>query len=125
MATRIVQGRDGEVREVNSTDHVEAVALAEQAEEIRAALADGKVPSAGALLGLPVLDGGDVWADIAGAEAVTGFPAKTITSWLARSGPKKCPFPAAHRFLYRLYWPLGVLQAWTEEYRAEYGQGAE
>jgi hypothetical protein len=120
MAARIARGRDGEMTEVNSTDHVETAGLADLAEEIRAALAGGQAPPAGALLGLPELDG-DVWADIAGASAVTGFAAGTITGWLSRGGPKRCPFPAAHRFLYRLYWPLSELQAWRDAYHADGG----
>lgn len=60
---------------------------------IRQALAAGRRPAAGRLLGLPELDG-DVWADIAGASAVSGAAApKTITGWLSRGGPKHCPFP--------------------------------
>ena len=105
MAGRLVLGPGGEVFEVNSTDHVEEVDLYGQLAEIHQALAAGRKPAAGALLGLPELDG-DVWADIAGAAAISGAAPKTITGWLSRGGPKHCPFPAAHRFLYRLYWPL-------------------
>lgn len=122
MAVRIVTGPDGEPREVNSTDHVETASLAELAAEIKASLTAGKMPAAGALLGLPPLDG-DVWSDIAGAVAVTGFPRRTIAGWLSRGGPKRCPFPAPRRYLYRLYWPLSELQAWLAEYRQEHGTG--
>ena len=58
-----------------------------------------------------------MWVDIAGASAVSGAAPKTITGWLSRGGPKHCPFPAAHRFLYRLYWPLFQIEAWTAAYR--------
>lgn len=118
MALRIVQGRDGEVREVNSTDPVETADLSELAEEIRVALAQGPVPAAGALLGLPPLDD-DVWVDSAGATAVTGIAPRTISGWLSKGGPKHCPFPAARRYLYRRYWPLSELQAWLAAYRQE------
>ncbi len=97
MAGRLVVGPGGEV---NSTDHVEEVGLYGQLADIRQALAAGQKPADGALLGLPELDG-DVWADIAGAAAISGAAPKTITGWLSRGGPKHCPFPAAHRFLYR------------------------
>jgi len=115
VAGRLVVGPGGEVFEVNSTDHVEEVGLYGQLAGIRQALAAGRKPAAGALLGLPELDG-DVWADIVGASAVSGAAPKTITGWLSR-GPKHCPFPAAHRFLYRLYWPLSQIAAWTAAYR--------
>ena len=54
-----------------------------------------------------------MWADIAGASAVSGAAPKTITGWLSRGGPKHCPFPAAHR----LYWLLSQIEAWTAAYR--------
>lgn len=120
MAVRIVRGRDGEPYEVNSTDPVETADLSELTEEIRAAIAKGSVPAAGALLGLPPLDD-DVWVDSAGATAVTGIPPRTISGWLSRGGPKHCPFPAARRYLYRRYWPLSELRAW----RAAYDQDAQ
>lgn len=69
------------------------------------------------ILGLPELDG-DVWADIAGASAITGAQPRTITGWLNRRGPKHCPFPQPRRSLYRLYWPVSVLQAWRDDYEA-------
>ena len=73
--------------------------------------ASGRLP--GNYLGLPELDG-DVWADIAGAAAITGARPRTITGWLNRQGPKRCPFPEPRRSLYRLSWPVSVLQAWRE-----------
>lgn len=102
--------------EYDRTEPVEVITLAEQAAELRAARDEGRTPPAGRLLGLPELPDGDVWVDIAGAEAVTGKAAKTISAWLARGGPKRAPFPAAHRLLYRQYWPLSTLEAWTAEY---------
>lgn len=101
---------------------VESVNLAGQLAVIRAALEEGRRPAAGALLGLPELDG-DVWVDTAGAAAVTGVPPKTISGWLSRGKPKALPFPSAHRYLYRRYWPLSTLQAWAVEYK-EYQRGA-
>lgn len=97
-------------------------ALDAQLESIRTMLASGQRPPAGQLLGLPELDG-DVWADIAGASAITGAPPRTITGWLNRRGPKRCPFPEPRRSLYRLYWPASVLQAWLDEYSGRASQG--
>lgn len=120
MAGRLDLGPGGEVLEVDSTDHVGEVGLYGQLADVRQALATGRKPAAEALLGLPELDG-DVWVDIAGAAAVSGAAPKTITRWLSRGGPKHCPFPAAHRFLYRLYWPVSQIEAWTAAYRAPGG----
>src|ERR1700749_1147085 len=99
------------------------VDLEAQAESIRAILAAGQRPPAGQLLGLPELDG-DVWADIAGAAAITGAPPRTITGWLNRRGPKRCPFPEPRRSLYRLYWPASVLQSWRDDDARVVGPGA-
>jgi hypothetical protein len=99
------------------------VGLDAQAESLRAMLAEGQRPPAGQLLGLPELDG-DVWADIAGAAAITGAPPRTITGWLNRRGPKRCPFPEPRRILYRLYWPASVLQSWRADYAGIIGPGA-
>ncbi|WP_067828370.1 hypothetical protein [Actinomadura kijaniata] len=96
------------------TEPAEVVGLAEQAAQIRAAREDGRAVPAGRLLGLPELPDGDVWVDIAGAAAITGLQAKTITGYLTKGGPKAAPFPAAHRFLYRLYWPLSEVEAWAQ-----------
>jgi hypothetical protein len=110
----------GEGDAVTSADPVD---LEEQAESIRVLLAAGRRPPAGQLLGLPELDG-DVWADIAGAAAITGAPPRTITGWLNRHGPKRCPFPEPRRSLYRLYWPVSVLQSWRDDYTGGAGPGA-
>jgi hypothetical protein len=93
----------------------EAVALDAQVEYIRAMLATGQRPPAGQLLGLPELDD-DRWADIAGAAAITGERPRTITGWLNRRGPKRCPFPEPRRSLYRLYWRVSVLESWRDDY---------
>jgi hypothetical protein len=98
-----------------ATTAPEPMALDTQIEYIQAMLAADQRPPAGQLLGLPELDG-DVWADIAGAAAITGAPPRTITGWLNRQGPKRCPFPAPRRSLYRLYWPVSVLQSWRDDY---------
>ena len=108
----------GEVRAAS-----EPVALDAQLESIRTMLAAGQRPPAGQLLGLPDLDG-DVWADIAGAAAITGAAPRTITGWLNRHGPKRCPFPEPRRSLYRLYWPVSVLQSWRDDYARVVGPGA-
>ncbi len=99
------------------------VDLEAQAESIRVMLVAGRRPPAGQLLGLPELDG-DVWADIAGAAAITGAPPRTITGWLNRRGPKRCPFPEPRRSLYRLYWPVSVLQSWRDDYAGGVGPDA-
>jgi hypothetical protein len=100
----------------------EPVALEAQLEFIRSLLAEGRRPPAGQLLGLPELEG-DVWADIAGAAAITGAPPRTITGWLNRHGPKRCPFPEPRRSLYRLYWRVSALQAWRDDYARAVGPG--
>lgn len=102
------------------TQPVEDVDLATHAAQLRRARAEGRTPPAGRLLGLPELPDGDMWADIAGAEAITGIRSRTITGWLARGGPNKAPFPAPHRFLYRLYWRLSTLEDWTTDYGVAY-----
>lgn len=95
------------------TEHSpETVAADARAAELRAEQAAGQPLTGGQLWGLPVLDG-DMWADIAGATAITGLPAKTITSYLVRGKPKSHPFPQPSRFLGRNYWPVSVLTAWT------------
>jgi hypothetical protein len=99
------------------------VGLDVQVESIRTMLAAAHRPPAGRLLGLPELDN-DAWADIAGASAITGAPPHTITGWLNRGGPKRCPFPEPRRSLYRLYWPVSVLQTWREDYARGVSQGA-
>jgi hypothetical protein len=76
-----------------------------------AALA-GDHPPAGRLLGLPELGDGDYWVDIAGASVVLKVKPKTISSWLARSGPKPSPLPRPRRILYRLYWRRSDLDLW-------------
>lgn len=101
--------------ERQSTEHAEAADLAERAEELAAAIEAGRDVPAGRLLGLPELPPGDVWVDIAGASVLANAAPKTITSWLTRGGPKRNPFPAATRVLYRLYWPASVIRAWRVE----------
>lgn len=90
----------------------ETVAADARAAALRAEKAAGQPPTGGQLWGLPVLDG-DMWADIAGATAITGKPAKTITSYLVRGKPKSNPFPQPSWFLSRNYWPVSVLTAWA------------
>jgi len=99
------------------TELVESVDLDAHLAAIREALADGRRPAAGGLLGLPELEGDDIWVDTAGAAAVVGVHPRTITGWLTRGRPASGPFPAAHRFLYRLYWPLSVIEEWARHYR--------
>lgn len=95
------------------TEHSpEIVAADARAAALRADQAAGQPLTGGQLWGLPVLDG-DMWADIAGATAITGLPAKTITSYLVRGKPKSHPFPQPSRFLGRNYWPVSTLTAWA------------
>ncbi|NEB76278.1 helix-turn-helix domain-containing protein [Streptomyces sp. SID14478] len=91
------------------------VTLATQHQALLAALAEAKEVPAGRLLGLPELPEADVWVDTAGAAALVRVNPKTITSWLARGGPKKRPFPPPHRFLYRLYWRRSDIEAWLRD----------
>ncbi len=78
---------------------------------ISALRADTPIP-AGRLLGLPELPENDVWVDVAGAAALTQVKPKTITSWLARGGPVRAPFPKPYRLLYRLYSKRSDLEQW-------------
>jgi hypothetical protein len=91
------------------TSHIElaahAIALAE-------AIRTGEAVPAGRLFGLPELPGEGYWLDMAGATATTGIPPKTITSWLARGGPIRNPFPDPQRLLYRLYWRGTEVASW-------------
>jgi hypothetical protein len=95
-------------------DH-RSVTLAAQHQALVEALAEGKEVPAGRLLGLPELLDDDVWVDTAGAAALVRVNPKTITGWLARSGPKKQPFPSPHRLLYRLYWRRSDIEAWLRD----------
>lgn len=95
-------------------EHAGTASLKEQLAELAGVLRSGSPAPAGRLLGLPELPGDGLWVDIAGAAAVAGVAPKTITSWLARRAPKRRPFPAAHRLLYRLYWPLAAVQEWRD-----------
>jgi hypothetical protein len=91
------------------------ITLAARYEELATALRDGQPVSAGRLLGLPELADEDVWVDIAGAAALAHVNPKTITGWLTRRGPKRRPFPAPYRLLYRLYWRRSEIQGWLQE----------
>ncbi|MEU8938861.1 hypothetical protein OHU17_17385 [Streptomyces goshikiensis] len=88
------------------------VTLAAQHESLLQALTEAQEVPAGRLLGLPELPSDDVWVDMAGAAALVRVNPKTITSWLARNGPKKRPFPSPHRILYRLYWRRSEIEGW-------------
>jgi hypothetical protein len=72
---------------------------------------------AGRLWGLPELPDGELWVEINGAAAITGVAPRSITSHLAKGGPKRNPFPGPTRALSRLFWPLGVLRAWADRER--------
>ena len=91
------------------TGHVE---LAAHATALAEAVRTGSVVPAGRLLGLPELPGDDYWLDMAGATALTGIAPKTISSWLARGGPVRNPFPVPRRFLYRLHWRGTEIASW-------------
>jgi hypothetical protein len=89
-----------------------SVTLAAQHQALLEALVEAQEVPAGRLLGLPELPNNDVWVDTAGAAALVRVNPKTITGWLARSGPKRRPFPSPHRLLYRLYWRRSDIEAW-------------
>jgi hypothetical protein len=91
------------------TGHIE---LAAHASALAEAVRAGRAVPAGRLLGLPELPGNDYWLDTAGVIALTGIPPKTISSWLARGGPVRNPFPVPQRILYRLYWHGTDITSW-------------
>ena len=97
------------------------VELAAHAAALAEAIRVGGAVPAGRLFGLPELPGDDYWLDIAGATAVTGVPPKTITSWLARGGPVRNPFPSPRRLLYRLYWRATEITSWQNREKAATG----
>ena len=88
------------------------VGLAARARALTEALRTATAPPAGRLLGLPELPDNDYWLDTAGVTALTGIRPKTISSWLARGGPVRNPFPVPQRFLYRLYWRGTCVSSW-------------
>lgn len=88
------------------------VELAAHLSALGEAARSGRGVPMGRLYGLPELPRGGCWVDIAGAAALTAVPPKTITSWLARGGPVRNPFPVPRRLLYRLYWPREQIAAW-------------
>lgn len=92
--------------------------LAVRAKALGEAVLAGQAVPAGRLFGLPELPGSECWLDMAGATAVTGVPPKTITSWLARGGPARNPFPVPERFLYRLYWRETEITSWQGREKA-------
>jgi hypothetical protein len=107
--------RRGGPTPVTPTAPVAIANLPDQSAQLAAALDRGEVVPAGRLLGLPELPDGDAWADIAGAAALVFVQPKTITAWLARGGPQRKPFPAPHRYLHRLYWPMSELIEWRDD----------
>lgn len=96
-----------------TSDDVGPVKLADHRSALLEAANTGLPVPAGRLYGLPELADGGCWVDMAGASALAGIPPKTITSWLARGGPVRNPFPVPRRFLYRLFWPRDAIDAWT------------
>jgi hypothetical protein len=48
---------------------------------------------------------------MAGASVIAGKDPKSITSYLAKGGPRRHPFRPAFRFLYRLYWLMSHVRA--------------
>ncbi len=93
-------------------DRSEPVELAGQRSALASAVSTGQPVPAGRLFGLPELPGNDCWVDIADASALTGVPPKTTTGWLTRRGPKRNPFPAPRRHLYRLHWTRSEITTW-------------
>jgi hypothetical protein len=96
------------------------VDLSVQLSSLAEAIRSGSTVPAGRLYGLPELPGDNCWADMAGVAALTGVPPRTITSWLARGGPVRNPFPVPRRFLYRLYWPRDDIESWKERERGKH-----
>ena len=96
---------------MNGAEEADRVELAARARALTEALQTGRRP-AGRLLGLPELPDDDYWLDTAGVTALTGIRPKTISSWLARGGPVRNPFPVPQRFLYRLYWRGASVLSW-------------
>lgn len=86
--------------------------LAAHARALADGIRAGRAVPAGRLFGLPELPSDHYWLDMAGATALTGIPPKTITSWLARGGRARNPFPVPDRFLYRLYWRGAEIESW-------------
>ncbi|HET9894592.1 MAG TPA: hypothetical protein VFQ44_06620 [Streptosporangiaceae bacterium] len=93
-------------------DHTDPVKLSDHICALNSAAGTGAVIPVGRLYGLPELPGGHCWVDMAGVAALTGVPPNTITSWLARGGPVRNPFPTPARILYRLYWPWPDIESW-------------
>jgi hypothetical protein len=89
-----------------------SVELATHAFALAEAIRAGRSVPMGRLYGLPGLPDDDYWVDSAGAAALTGVPPKTITSWLARGGPIRNPFPIPHKVLYRLHWRGTEIASW-------------
>lgn len=85
----------------------------DQLRTLSAALAADEPIPAGRLLGLPELDDGDVWVDSAAAAVLLHVSPSTLTSWIARRGPKAQPLPQPTRVLYRLYWRRSDLTSWS------------
>ena len=98
------------------------IELAAHASALAEAVRAGRTVPAGRLLGLPELPSDDYWVDMAGATALTGIPPKTISSWLARGGPVRNPFPVPQRFLYRLYWRGIDIASWQARETAAGGR---
>jgi hypothetical protein len=105
-----------------SDDWTGPIELAAHAAALIEAIRNGRVVAAGRLFGLPELPGDDYWLDMAGATAVTGVRPKTITSWLARGGPVRNPFPPPQRLLYRLYWRGTEITSWQAKEKVAVGQ---
>ena len=105
-----------------SDDWTGPVELEAQATVLADAIRAGRAVPAGRLFGLPELPGDDYWLDMAGATAITGIPPKTITSWLARGGPARNPFPTPHRLHYRLYWRGTQITSWQARDKAAASQ---
>jgi hypothetical protein len=102
----------------------EPVGLAARFAGLSEAVNAGRAVDAARLYGLPEPPpGSDCWVDIAGAAALTGMAPKTITSWLARGGPLRNPFPLPARILYRLYWPCADIESWRSREPSSHADG--
>lgn len=66
---------------------------------------------------MPEIDDEDEWLTTTAVAKRLGVASTTITSWLTRSGPKRCPFPEGIQVNYRNYWQASIIDQWDEKWR--------
>jgi hypothetical protein len=109
-------------RTTNTGHAGEARDVAAHRQALRRHLDAGTAP-AGRLLGLPELDGDDVWCDVAAVSVLAGVAPSTITSWITRGRPSWNPFPQPDlRMLYRDLWRRSTVQAWLDAGGSPFGR---